>query len=131
MERIWVGNIGVGMHEAIIKTPIGTREIILAGTGEVLCFDQHTGRYFQSTMEEIKRAENMVNHEIIHFMGCSLSKFYEEIGLPPTTYSDQVGWGNNGAVEVRTSTVLSPDNRPCIAIDFNKSPVPDYDKHWD
>ena len=67
---------------------MNSREIILAGTGEVLCYDMSSGRYFQSTIEDIKRAENRVNKDLIHFMSASLSMFYEEIGLPPTSYSD-------------------------------------------
>jgi hypothetical protein len=106
-------------------------KVIVVGTGKVLCYDSLTGRYFESTMEDIKRAENKVNFELINFMECSLSHFYDEIGLPSTTYSDMVGWGNNGPVEVKFSTVFSADDRPCIAIDFNKMPVHDYDRHFD
>jgi hypothetical protein len=106
-----------------------SRELILAGTGEVLCYDMTTGRYFQSTVEEIKRAENKINHELNNFMSASLSEFYQEIGLPPTSYSDTVGWNGNNQVEIAFSTVLSTDDRPCIAIDFVTPPVADYHRH--
>jgi Family of unknown function (DUF6353) len=107
-------------------------EVLLIGDGQVLCYDMLTGRYFKSSMEDIKRAENKVNFELIHFMSCSLSHFYDEIGLQPTSYSDMVGWNTgNSPVEVKFSTVFSEDNRPCIAIDFTKPPIADYDKHWD
>lgn len=117
-------------QERVLATPANSREIVLAGTGEVLCFDMLTGRYFQSTVEEIRRAENRVNYEMIHFMHASLSMFYEEIGLPPTPYTDSVGWNMNNHMEVKLSTVMSTDNRPCIAIDFSKQPLPDYDNTW-
>ena len=116
-------------QDRIDKNPVGSQEIILAGTGEVLCYDMTTGRYFQSTVEEIKRAENKINYELIHFMHASLSQFYDEIGLPPTSYSDSVGWNVNNHLEVQFSTTMSSDKRPCIAIDFVKQPVPDYDKN--
>ena len=109
--------------------PIGSHEVILAGTGQVLCYDMTTGRYFQSTVEDIKRAENKVNYELIHFMHASLSQFYDEIGLPPTSFSDSVGWNVNNHIEVQFSTVMSSDQRPCIAIDFLKHPVADYEKN--
>lgn len=117
-------------QERVLATPANSREIVLAGTGEVLCFDMLTGRYFQSTVEEIRRAENRVNYEMIHYMHASLSMFYEEIGLPPTPYTDSVGWNMNNHMEVKLSTVMSTDNRPCIAIDFSKQPLPDYDNNW-
>jgi hypothetical protein len=115
-------------QERVSKNPVNSREIILAGTGEVLFYDQLTGRYFQSTMEEVKRAENKINYQLVNFMHASLSEFYDEIGLPPTTYTDTVGWNLNNRMEVVFSAVLSTDDRPCIAIDFVHPPVSDYQK---
>ena len=119
------------IHDQIAQDRINNhplKEVILAGTGEVLCYDMLTGRYFQSTIEEIKRAENKINHELIHFMRASLSEFYDEIGLPATPYTDTVGWSTE-PVEVRISTVLSSDNRPCVAIDFVNPPTSEYDRN--
>lgn len=119
-------------QDRVSGQPVNPREIILAGTGEVLCYDMTTGRYFQSTVEEIKRAENKINYNLIHFMSASLSEFYDEIGLPPTTYSDAVGWNLHNKMEVMFSTTMSSDGRPCIAIDFSKQPIADYDRTaWD
>lgn len=103
-------------------------EIVFAGTGEVICFDSLTGRYFQSTMEDIKRAENRLNREILHYNSASLTYFYDEIGLQPTDYTDSVGWSDH--VEVQFSTTLTPKNQPCIVITFSRNPVPDYDRNW-
>lgn len=113
-------------QDRVNQHPVGSREIILAGTGEVLCFDLATGRYFQSTVEEIKRAENKINYRLNNFMYASASEFYDEIGLAPTTYTDNVGWNANKHVEVQFSSVLSPDGRPCLAIDFTTPPFTEY-----
>jgi hypothetical protein len=115
-------------QDRVSKHPVGSREVILAGTGEVLFYDMHTGRYFQSTMEEVKRAENKINYELVNFMHASASEFYDEIGLPPTTYTDQVGWNTNNRMELMFSTTLSSDNRPCIAIDFKHPPTMEYNR---
>lgn len=118
-------------QDRVTANPVKSGEVLIVGTGDVLCYDMLTGRYFQSTMEEIKRAENKVNYELIHFMSCSLSHFYDEIGLPPTPYTDSVGWNMNNHMEVKFSAVMSTDNRPCIAIDFSKPPMPNFEKNWD
>lgn len=118
-------------QDRVTANPPKSGEVIIVGTGDVLCYDMLTGRYFQSTMEDIKRAENSVNYELIHFMSCSLSHFYDEIGLPPTPYTDSVGWNMNNKMEVKFSAVMSTDNRPCMAIDFSRPPIPDYQKNWD
>jgi hypothetical protein len=118
-------------QDRVNANPVSSREVMIVGTGDVLFFDELTGRYFQSTMEDVKRAENKVNYELINFMSCSLSHFYEEIGLPPTPYTDSVGWNMNNHMEVKFSTTLSDDNRPCIVISFARHPIPDYQKNWD
>lgn len=118
-------------QERVLGQPVHSGEVIVAGAGEVLCYDMTTGRYFQSTVEEIKKAVNKVNHELNNFMYTSLSTFYDELGLPATTYSDMVGWNANQQMDVVFSTVLSSDNRPCIAIDFDPVPFADYDRLHD
>jgi hypothetical protein len=115
-------------QDRVNANPVNTREVILAGTGEVLCFDQMSGRYFQSSVEEIKKAENKTNFEILTHMYASLSFFYEEVGLPPTGFSDEVGFNTDHRCEVSFSTVMSSDDRPCIAIDFHFGPIPDYNR---
>ncbi len=117
-------------QDRVDKQPVG-REIIIAGSGEVLCYDMLTGRYFTSTVENIKRAENKINHDLNNFMSASASEFYDELGLPPTTYTDNVGWNANEHVKVRLSATLSSDQRPCMAIDFENPPFPDYARHYD
>lgn len=117
-------------QDRINNTP-PSGEVLVVGEGKVLCYDMLTGRYFNSSVEDIKRAENKVNYEIIHFMSVSLSTFYDEIGLPATNYTDSVGWNLGNKLDVKLSTTMTPDGRPCIAIDFSRPPIPDYEKHWD
>jgi hypothetical protein len=117
-------------QDRVTNNPPKSGEVIMVGAGQVLCYDMLTGRYFNSTVEDIKRAENKVNYELIHYMSCSLSHFYDEIGLPPTPYTDSVGWNTTNHMEVKFSTVMSEDQRPCIAIEFSNPPIADFDKHW-
>jgi hypothetical protein len=118
-------------QDRVTANPPRSEEVIMVGSGQVLCYDMLTGRYFNSTVEDIKRAENSVNYELIHFMSCSLSHFYDEIGLPPTAYTDSVGWNMNNRMEVKFSTTMTEDKRPCIAIDFSRPPLADYTNHWE
>lgn len=113
-------------QDRVTKDPVSAKEVIIAGSGEVLCYDAITGRYFQSTVEEIKKAQNKINYDIINHMYASLSAFYDEIGLPPTSYSDEVGWNANALLDVEFATTMSSDDRPCIVIDFAVAPMPNY-----
>jgi Family of unknown function (DUF6353) len=105
-------------------------QVIIAGSGDVLCFEPLTGRYFNSTIETVKAAENKVNYEIIHFEYCSLSHFFDEIGLAPTDYSDMVGWNVANRMEVKFSTTMSEDKRPCLVVGYLNTPSMDYNKSW-
>jgi hypothetical protein len=110
----------------------GAGQIVIVEGGDVLCFDEPTGRYFKSSMEKIKQAVNQANEECIHHDHVSANFFYEEIGLPPTTWGDEVGFNTDNLVELDIKTILSPeDNRtPCLSIDFKRMPTADYMKNF-
>jgi hypothetical protein len=101
----------------------GSTQIIVMGD-EVICFDEPTGRFFKSSMEKINRAVNSANAEIIHHGYISASYFYSELELEPTTWSDEVGW--NSPFEVNITTTITPDGKPCLAVDFKTLPSADY-----
>lgn len=111
-------------QDRVNKNP--NTQVLVAGAGEVLFYDAVTGRYFMSSMEKVKKAQNTINYDIINNMYASLSAFYEEIGLPPTSYSDEVGWNANNLLELSFSTTMSNEDKPCIVIDFVVGPRQDY-----
>lgn len=108
-------------QERANETP-GASTVVIFGD-EVLCFDESTGRYFKSTMEKIRRAENSTNQEIINHGFADASHFYSELELPGTRWSDDVGWTEPFELEI--STIVA-DDKPCLSIDFKKAPVLDY-----
>jgi Family of unknown function (DUF6353) len=110
-------------QDRVNRNPVDSQEVIIVGTGEALFYDNATGRYFQSTMENVKKAANKVNFEIVHYMNASLSQFYDEIGLPATAYTDSVGFNSDHLLELDFSATISTDGRPCIVIDFVNPPI--------
>lgn len=113
-------------QDRVDRNPVSSREVIIAGGGDVLFLDSFTGRYFKSDMETVKKAQNDTNYTILNDMYASLSDFYNNLGIPPTSYSDEVGWASNKLLELEFSTALSEDGRPCITITFAVLPVRDY-----
>lgn len=113
-------------QDRVKRRPVDENTVIVTGGGEVLCFDHFTGRYFKSDMESLKKAQNDLNYRILHHSYASLSDFYERIGLPATSFSEEVGWSSDQQLELLFSTCLSQDGRPCIAIDFDVSPIRGY-----
>jgi hypothetical protein len=103
----------------------GSREVIITGT-DVLCMDGYTGRYFQSSMEELKRAQNAVNKEVINNSYASLSDLYNELGIPKTNVSDEVGWNVEHMLDMKFTATISEDGRPCIFVSYDLDSTRDY-----
>lgn len=115
-------------QERVNRNPVDDKQVLITNGGEVLCYDNFTGRYFKSSMETIRQAQNEINYQIVHQGYASLSEFYQKVGLPVTSISEEVGWNTDQLLELDISTILSTDSRPCIAIDFDLQPTRRFDK---
>jgi len=101
-------------------------QVIIAGDGEVLCFDPVTGRYWRCTVEKLTRAMAQVHSEIYKYNHCSLTHFYDEVGLDQTDVGDLLGWNDKDIPDIHWTAVVTKDERPCLSIDFSPMPQPDY-----
>lgn len=101
---------------------------VLVSEGKVLCYDAFSGRYFDSTMETLKKAQNDTNYQVLNDVYASLGDFYSRVGLARTSISEEVGWNSNKLLELEFSTTMSEDGRPCISIGFHVDPVRNYHK---
>lgn len=120
-------------QDRVTKNPPNDREVIIIASGEVLCHDSLTGRYFHSTVEQIRQAEHKINNELANCQYASLSDFFDELGLKATAYSDTVGWSvlnQDVPFELQLSSVMTPDQKPCISIDYSILPTPDYNRSY-
>jgi hypothetical protein len=104
-------------------------DFIVIGSGNVLCQDQFTGRYFESTMEKIRGAQNDFNQMLLNGeMYASVNEFYHLIGLEDVVVGEQLGFAPDNLLDINFSSVLSPDGRPCLALSFRALPRQDYHK---
>lgn len=110
-------------QDRVLANPVGNQQVIVTGTGDVLCMDAHSGRYFQSSMETMKKAQNDTNYEVLNNGYASLSDFYNRLGLANTKVSDDMGWNSDKLLELTFSTTMSDEDRPCIVMDFSVAPV--------
>lgn len=113
--------------ERIVKNPVNNKEIIITGKGDVLCCDSVFNRYFRSDIEKIRKAINDMNYRLNAEMYISLNDLYYELGLDPIGIGDDIGWNiNNGLIDVRFSSQLTPDGEPCLVLDYQIEPRYDY-----
>jgi len=104
-------------QDRITKNP--PEGLVVAGSGNVLCCELFTGRYFNCDMETLRKTQNDINAKLMANIYVTLSDFYYIVGLPYTTHSSQIGWESDRQLALEFSTVMSDDNRPCIAFDYN------------
>lgn len=106
-------------QDRVTNNPPPSREVMLAGPGNVLCYEVYTGRYFNSDMESLRKAQNDINARLFRDDHASASDLYIILGLPYTSHSSYIGWTSDKLLEMQFSTVLAEDGRPCLAFEYN------------
>ena len=117
-------------EERVKKNPVSKNEVIVTGNGKTLCFDPISGRYFMSSIEMIKRAENTLNKQMLHDITgyVSLNDFYDEIGLDHTSVGDDLGWNTNQLIDIEFSSQLNDNGEPSVVLDYLVAPRYDFYK---
>lgn len=113
-------------QDRVTKNPPPASQVFLSDESKVLCYESYTGRYFQSSMEDLKAAQNNLNYQVNNQYYASLSDFFDLIGLERTTLSDEVGWNSDELLEVSFSTTITEHQKPCLVLDFKVVPIRDY-----
>lgn len=109
------------------KNPVSKNEVIITGKGTTRCYDNFSGRYFESDIDQIKRAVNELNRQMLLHDYVSLNEFYDELGLTHTDLGEELGWSiDKGYIDVYFSSHLSEDGVPCLAISYTIAPRYDF-----
>lgn len=114
--------------EQIERNPVENNEVIITSTGDDLCYDVLSGRYFKSDVSKIKQAVNEINRQLLFDTYVSLNSFYDAIGLDGTKIGDDLGWSvEKGLIELDFDAKLDADGTPCVVLDYTNMPFYDYD----
>lgn len=118
-------------EKQIKETPVNKTDIIVTGKGKTLFFDPLSHRYFYSSIEKIRRAENILNKEINtdpFDAGRTVNDFYTEIGIPTTATGDALGWNLSiGLLDIYLSYQGGDEgtefeDEPCAVLNFVNPP---------
>lgn len=107
------------VQEKIDRQPVGNREVVILGGGNVLCCELYTHRYFRSDMELLRKAQNDLNHRLANRIYVTLDEWYDMLGLSFTSDSNHMGWDSDKLMELNFSTALSDAGEPCLAFEYN------------
>ena len=104
-------------------------------SGKVWIMEAYTGRPFMSSVENVNRAVNDINHQINDVGSVRLSDFYDEIAqitdgkqrntlLPHVSTSDHFGFTDSNRLELDWTTTTSPDGSLAVHVfDYVNHPV--------
>ncbi len=108
-------------HDKVLANP--TTNIIVTGSGDVLCYDSLTGRYFTSDIEKIRKIVNELNRNLLTDMFIPLNDFFYEIGLDSTELGNNLGFDiDKGLFEIKFSSQLTKEERPCLVLNYEVYP---------
>ena len=110
-------------EEHVKKNPVSKNEVIVTKTGNTLCFDAISGRYFKSDIDKIKKAENELNKRMLSEMYISLNEFFDELGLDHISIGDDLGWNlDGGLIDLDFSSQIADDGTPCLVVNYQVAP---------
>jgi hypothetical protein len=123
-----------GIRDAIAKdkierNPVSNQSIIITNKGDTLCYDDISGRYFKTDIDRLKKIENELNRQMLDERYISLNDFYYELGLEGIGVGNDLGWCvDDGFIDLYFTSQLTPDDTPCLVINYRVAPRPDYYK---
>ena len=109
------------------ENPVTSKEVIITDNNEHLCYDEITGRYFKSSQNKIKEAQNVINDRLRDELWVSLNDLYYELCLPNVRVGDDLGWNvDDGYLDIILSSRIAEDGTPCLTLDYSIGPRYDY-----
>lgn len=109
------------------KDPITSeKQILLSGSGETLCYDALSGRYFKSSINNINSAVNELNNGLITEGTQCLNDYYDLIGLPDITIGYELSWDHSefgDLIEARFTSHITSNGLPCVVVSLDRPPV--------
>lgn len=107
-------------------------EIIMTGNGDQLFMDTISGRFFDSTVEKVRRAELDIDRQAMNDGYVSLNEFYSLLGLASVDIGEELGWTSDKSMNIQISatTTMTPHGvtKAVLVINYGTSPIRNYYK---
>lgn len=109
----------------------------LKDSDKQLFYDDYSGRYFESTIEDVLQAEYNLNRRMTQAGRAFLNDFYNELGLSETEYGNYLGWSAGQLMETHWSPCVMfghfkftfDDGLECTIITLESDPTHDFTEY--
>jgi hypothetical protein len=106
--------------------PSGALDLLVMGEGEILCLDSFSGRYFKSSVENIRKIENDLNHELLQTMYMPLNTLYYALGMETIDVGEVLGFNTDNMISFHYSAQLNPQKKPVLVLGHINLPVANF-----
>jgi hypothetical protein len=135
VEELYGEDANGRIREEIAKDKYEESDISVEDGEKSLFYDNFSERYFEAKMEDVIRAEYLINRKISLWGGASLNEFYEAINIEPVDYGEFLGWSAGGLMEetwgdwldFEHEKVVMDDGLECHIITMSSEPMYDYE----
>lgn len=108
------------------ETPLVPADVIETGRGDTLCLDCQTGRYFRSSIEDVRQAEAEVCRLLNDEYWVPLNVFFDELGIGNDGDTSKLGETNgwwvdygSGGPNIYFTSALKDDSIPVLVINYD------------
>lgn len=99
--------------------------------GKQLFYDEYSGRYFESTMENVLNAEYYINRDLSLRDYATINEFYEYLNIDPIKSGDELGWSSGmnfdyywqSWIDFTHRKTILDDGRECYIITIFEEPT--------
>lgn len=101
---------------------------------KILFYETVSQRYFESTVEEVQRAEYHVNRELVMNDEVNINVLFKALGLTPTPEGEVLGWSTYAGyekygyswIDFKHDRIILDDGLECVVIGYPYEPAIDY-----
>lgn len=135
VDELYGEEAGVKVRGEIAKDNYDADNVVVEDSSKQLFYDLFSGRYFESTIENVQKAEYNVNRLLATKDCAYLNDFYTELGIEPIESGFELGWSSGLCYEtywqnwidfVHEKTVIDGDLECCI-IRIKQEPMVDFE----
>lgn len=111
-------------QQRVLQAPVTSSSgmVLDTGYGNTLVYDPMTSRYFKSSAEAIRRAQNDLNEQIIGDWSATLNEFYRYLGLQDCKLGDDLGWNTDNILRITFDSALTSSGEPVLVMNYEVYP---------
>lgn len=138
VKELYGDKLDENVREELAKDNYDKQEIeVSKNPGTQLFYDEYSGRYFESTLENVLKAEYDINKLVATDYGAYLNEFYDMLGIDTVDYGDHLGWSVGHLcdtywvswIEFEHTKIVLDDGLECTIISIFTEPVPDFENY--